>query len=117
MGYIKKYVREMREAFKASGNSATAEIKSASVSEKIYKVAMKVCRNRCRDLDDLIDAPNGFDSLVSDAEWAILSADEHSEETLAAKKHQAWIQKQEKERERDMGAKKTAPKPKKPTPA
>ena len=55
---------------------------------------MKVCTQRTRDLDDLIDDPNGFESLVNDHEWAILSQDEHSEETLAAKKHQQWIQKQ-----------------------
>ena len=73
VGYIKIYVREMREAFKASGNSMTEEIKSATVSDKIFKVAMKVCKHRCRDLDDLIDDPNGFESLVSDEEWAILS--------------------------------------------
>lgn len=34
---------------------------------------MKICINRTRDLDDLIDDPNGFEALVSDKEWAILS--------------------------------------------
>ena len=55
---------------------------------------MKVCRQRTKDLDDLIDDPNGFDSLVSEAEWAVLGADEHSEDSLAAKKHEQWMKKQ-----------------------
>lgn len=93
VSYMKIYVREMREAFAASGNSSTAEITSATVSDKIYKVAMKVCMQRTRDLDDLIDDPNGFEALVSDAEWQILSQDEHSEESLAAKKHKIWMKK------------------------
>ena len=44
VSYMKIYVREMRKAFAASGNSMTADIKSTTVSDKIYKVAMKVCR-------------------------------------------------------------------------
>ena len=55
---------------------------------------MKVCNFRARDLDDLIDDPNGFQALVNDKEWAVLSQDEHSEETLAAKKHEIWLRKQ-----------------------
>lgn len=95
VSYMKIYVREMREAFAASGNSMTEDIKSKSVSDKIYKVGMKVCRQRMRDLDDLIDDPNGFESLVSDQEWAILSQDENTEETLAAKNHNRWLKKQQ----------------------
>ena len=83
----------MREAFAASGNSTTEDIKSETVSDKIYKIAIKICRNRTRDLDDLIDDPNGFDALVSDKEWAILSEDEHSDRTLAEKKHSEWMKK------------------------
>ena len=85
--YLKIYVRQMREAFAASGNSATEEIKSITVTDKIYKVAFKIAKNRTRDLDDLIDDPDGFEALVSDKEWQILSADEHSETSLAEKKH------------------------------
>ena len=69
----------MRETFAASGNSMTEVIKSHTVTDKIYKIAMKICKNRTRDLDDLIDDPTGFDVLVSDKDWAILSQDEHSE--------------------------------------
>ena len=97
VSYMKIYVREMREAFAASGNSMTEEIKSKTVTDKIYKVAMKICKNRTRDLDDLIDDPQGFMSLVSENEWAILSQDEHTEDSLAAKKHKDWLKKQEKE--------------------
>ena len=82
VNYMKIYLREMREKFAASGNSMTEEIKSITVSEKVYKVAMKVCKMRTRDLDDLIDDPNGFECLVNESEWAVLSADEHSEESL-----------------------------------
>ena len=46
VSYMKIYVQEMREAFAASGNSMTADIKSATVTDKIYKVAMKVCKQR-----------------------------------------------------------------------
>ena len=80
---MKIYVREMREAFAASGNSMTAEITSR-VPDRVYEVAMKVCKQRTRDLDDLIDDPNGFDCLVSDEEWAVLRADEHTRESLNA---------------------------------
>jgi hypothetical protein len=31
--------------------------KSSSVSEKVLKVAMKVCEKRLKELDDLIDDP------------------------------------------------------------
>ena len=85
----------MRESFAACGNSATEEIKSITVTEKIYKVAIKICKNRTRDLDDLIDDPNGFDMLVNDRDWEILSADEYSEVTLAEKKHQDYMKKQQ----------------------
>lgn len=56
---------------------------------------MKVCKQRTRDLDDLIDDPNGFEALVNDKEWAVLSQDEHSEESLQALKHKQWLKKQE----------------------
>lgn len=98
--YLKIYLREMREAFIKSGNSMTEDIKSATVTDKIFKVAMKVCKNRTRDLDDLIDDPNGFDSLVSEKEWLVLSQDEHSDITLAAKKHTDWIKKQQDQENR-----------------
>lgn len=68
MNYMKIWLREMREAYVASGNSGNPmeEIKSVSVSDKIFKVAMKVCKMRTRDLDDLIDDPNGFECLVNE---------------------------------------------------
>ena len=94
----------MREAFAASGNSMSEEIKSATVSDKIYKVAMKICKNRTRDLDDLIDDPNGFEALVSDKDWAVLSQDEHNDKSLADQKHTEWMKKGEQEQQ---------PKPKK----
>ena len=41
------------------------------------------CEKRLKDLDDLIDDPNAFSSLVTDEEWKILGADELNVETLA----------------------------------
>lgn len=104
VSYLKIYVREMREAFAKSGNSASEEIKSSTVTEKIYKVAMKVCKQRTRDLDDLIDDPSGFESLVTDREWNILRGDEHTEESLAAIKHERRLKKmEEQEKKAAMG--------------
>ena len=99
----------MREAFAKSGNQTSEAIKSTTVTEKIYKVAMKVCKQRTRDLDDLIDDPMGFESLVNDKEWLVLSADEHSTESLAAVKHDKWLKKQQ-DAEEKMKQGKNAPK-------
>ena len=100
VSYLKIYVREMREAFIKSGKSMTEEIKSSTVTEKIYKVAMKVCKQRTRDLDDLIDDPSGFNALVTDREWAVLSKDEHTEESLAAIKHERRLKKMEEQEQK-----------------
>ncbi len=48
---------------------------------------------RVRDLDELIDDPTAFEQIVSDAEWKILGADELTEESLAQKKHENWMRK------------------------
>jgi hypothetical protein len=71
----------------------TNKIVSQSVNSKLLKVAIKVCSKRTRELDELIDDPNGFENLVNDAEWKILAADEMTEEDLANKKHSDWIKK------------------------
>ena len=62
-----------------------------TVTEKVLKVALKVCEKRIKDLDDLIDDPTAFLSLVTDDEWKILGADELNVETLAQKKHEDWM--------------------------
>lgn len=72
--YVKQFVREMRESMGE---------KPSTVTDKILKVALKVSEKRLRDLDDLIDDPNAFSSLVTEEEWAILGADELNVETLA----------------------------------
>lgn len=72
--YVKIFVREMRESL---GD------KPSTVTDKILKVALKVCEKRLRDLDDLIDDPNAFTSLVTEEEWNILGADELNVESLA----------------------------------
>jgi hypothetical protein len=72
--YVKTFVKEMRESM---GD------KPSTVTDKILKTALKVCEKRLRDLDDLIDDPNAFTSLVTDDEWNILGADELNIETLA----------------------------------
>jgi hypothetical protein len=50
------------------------------VGKELLKAAFDVSTRRVRDLDDLIDDPNAFGQLVSDAEWKILAKDELNEE-------------------------------------
>ena len=87
-GYVKIYVRELREQFE----SGAAQLQS-NVSKEVLQVALDVCKKRVRDLDELIDDPDAFNQLVSDAEWKILGADEMNEETLAQRKHEIWMSK------------------------
>jgi hypothetical protein len=72
----------------------------------VLKVALKVCEKRLRELDDLIDDPMAFDSLVTDDEWKVLGADELNIETLAQKKHEDWMNKNDanmkKKKEQEM---------------
>ena len=86
-------MRESYEANVAAGNP-NAEIVSTSVPGRIFNVALRVCKQKCRPLDDLIDDEHGFDNLVSDADWKILGADEMDEKALAEKKHADWLRKQ-----------------------
>ena len=58
-------------------------------------MALRVCEKRLRDLDDLIDDPSAFSELVTDDEWKVLGADELTLETLAQKKHEDWMNKNE----------------------
>ena len=67
----------------------------ASVTDRVLKVAMKVCEKRLKDLDDLIDDPSAFAELVTDEEWKVLGEDELTVETLAQKKHEDWLSKNE----------------------
>ena len=71
---MKTYVREMRDS---QGSAAP------SVPSNVFKVALRVCEKRLRDLDDLIDDPSAFQELVTDDEWRVLGADELNLETLA----------------------------------
>ena len=66
-----------------------------TINDKLLKVALRVCDKRLRDLDDLIDDPNAFQLLVTDEEWKVLGADELNLETLALKKHDDWMNKNE----------------------
>ena len=94
--YLKIYVREMRESYEANvaAGNPNAEVVSTSVPGRIFNVALRVCKQKCRPLDDLIDDEHGFDNLVSDADWKILGADEMDEKALAEKKHADWLRKQ-----------------------
>jgi hypothetical protein len=82
---VKVFVKEMR----ASNGEKT------SVSDKVLKVALRVCEKRLRELDELIDDPNAFNSLVTEEEWAVLGADELNTESLAKQKHENWLAKNE----------------------
>ena len=55
------------------------------------KCAIKVCERRLRDLNEMIDDPQSFEELVSQAEWKILGADELNEKTLAKKDHEKYL--------------------------
>ena len=82
--HIKKYVRELRESAALASeqadeeNQQEIEIKT-SVKDKVIKLAIKVCERRLKDLNELIDDPKAFASLVSPEEWKILGADEFNE--------------------------------------
>jgi hypothetical protein len=54
-------MREVRENFE-SGGSTNAN----TVGDELIACAIYVCQKRVRDLDELIDDPTGFGSLVSD---------------------------------------------------
>ena len=66
-----------------------------TVDDKVLKVALRVCDKRLRELDEMIDDPTAFSELVTDDEWKVLGADELNTETLAQKKHEDWLAKNE----------------------
>lgn len=92
--YVKIFVREMRET-EGEREQIPAGQPGNSVTNKVLKIALRVCERRLKDLDDLIDDPKAFTELCSEKEWAILAADELDKEALQKKKHQEWIQKNE----------------------
>ncbi|KAL4480394.1 hypothetical protein ABPG74_020910 [Tetrahymena malaccensis] len=76
--------------------------------EKIKKqavIAFNVCERKMKELDEIIDDPNSI-QLITKKEWNILSADELTEEKLAQKKYEQWL-------ERIEGKNKQKPKKKK----
>ena len=82
---MKTYVREMRQCHEQLvelGTDESSEIVSESVDEKVLKVASSVCEKRTRDLNALIDDPEGFEQLVSEEEWFILGANELNHDDL-----------------------------------
>jgi tubulin monoglycylase TTLL3/8 len=74
--------------------------KSKDPSLEEYKakaeVALRVSEKRNKALDDVIEDSVFENLLVSDKEWEILGEDELNSDSLAVKKHQAWIGKIEK---------------------
>ena len=91
--YLKIYVREMKEAYQASRDAVN--LQSPSVGKRLLKVALRVCKNRTRSLDELIDDPNGFGQVVSDADWSVLSADELTQMERLQKKTAERIKKEQ----------------------
>lgn len=67
----------------------------STVEDKVLKVAFKVCEKRLKELDEMIDDPTSFAELVTDDEWKVLGADEMNVESLAQKKHEDWLAKNE----------------------
>lgn len=79
----------MRESYEQNitDNKPNDPIVSKNVPGRVFNVAMKVCKQKLKPLDDLIDDEAGFDNLVSDEDWQILGANEMNDEELAEKKH------------------------------
>lgn len=61
------------------------------------KVALTVSKRRLLDLDDIIDQKNACHG-IKDTEWFILAQDELNQDSLAKKKHEAWMSKIEHRR-------------------
>lgn len=69
-----------------------------NVPELRVETALNVCTRRMRNLDEIIDDPgNHIWELVTDKEWEVLSEDSMSLEELKKIKHENWIQKLDKE--------------------
>jgi len=81
-GFLKRYIRELRESA-----SEGDEIKT-KVKEKVIKVAISVTEKRLKDLNEMIDDPKAFETLVSPEEWKILGYDELNEKKLQKKKYE-----------------------------
>jgi len=47
-------------------------------SSEIVAIAMKVAERRLMTLDEIVDNPKSFESLVSDKEWDVIGYDELS---------------------------------------
>lgn len=79
----------MRESYEnnMAEDKPNDPIVSKNVPGRVFNVAMRVCKQKCVPLDDLIDDEAGFDNLVSDEDWKILGANEMNEQELAEKKH------------------------------
>jgi tubulin monoglycylase TTLL3/8 len=92
--YVKIFVKEMRDS-EGEMDQIEEGKEGNTVSNKVLKVALKICERRLKDLDELIDDPNAFKQLCSEKEWAILASDELDVEKLAKKKHDDWIQRNE----------------------
>ena len=56
----------------------------------VLAVAIKVCRQAVRSLDDMIDDPKGFVQSVSDADWAVLGASEPKLQSFTNLKKQSY---------------------------
>jgi len=61
----------MRESYAANiaEDKPNNDIISKNVGGRVFNVAMRVCKQKCVPLDDLIDDDAGFDNLVSDEDW------------------------------------------------
>lgn len=59
------------------------------------KVALEICARRLCDCDEYVERALD-EKTVKDYEWEIIATDELTEQTLALKKHDAWLQKIDK---------------------
>ena len=54
------------------------------------KVALEICARRLCDCDEYVERALD-EKTVKDYEWEIIATDELTEQTLALKKHDAWL--------------------------
>lgn len=85
--HLKRFVQELRE----SAASEDGEIRT-SLKDKVIKTSITVCHRRLKDLNEMIDDPSAFETLVSAEEWRILAFDELNEKKLQKQKHEKWLQ-------------------------
>lgn len=78
-------------------------VEGEQFSQEILAVAMKVAERRLMTLDEIVDNPKCFDSLVSDKEWEVIGYDELSASEWVKKTYDNWMVKNHAKSPRFIG--------------